>query len=95
MGFKIFCSGKKKMVFVGLFCVRAKAELFCGWRFSASDKKREPETDPEGHAQKKVYNMPLYLRINHSAANVRAIKIRSDVKSMSSVFLTIAFCTAL
>ncbi len=31
--------------------VRAKAELFLGWRFSARPKKREPETDPKGHAQ--------------------------------------------
>ena len=28
--------------------MRAKAELFWGWRFSASLKKREPETDPLG-----------------------------------------------
>ncbi len=40
------------MFFMKRFCVRAKAELFLGWRFSASPKKREPETDLKGHAQK-------------------------------------------
>ena len=53
-------------------CVRAKAELFLGWRFSASPKKREPETDPKGHAQNIVTidfniarNLQKYLFANN------------------------------
>ncbi len=44
-------------------CVRAKAELFLGWRFSVSPKKREPETDPQGARpnKKNCFEKKVYL----------------------------------
>ena len=72
--------------------MRAKAELFWGWRFLASPKKREPETDPKGHAQAKKKNV-IVTKTNSFVEVIGFEVIGFENKKTNSFVIEIKKCT--
>ena len=82
----------KKTICLAAACVRAKAELFWGWRFSASPKKREPETDPQGARPKKLYFFSAQKKTTPIGA---VFKKNQKIKFISWIHLLLSVCRPL